>query len=353
MELALHQASKVLGNTKKNPAVGCVIVKNGTMISAGSTGLCGTPHAEKNAIIHSRKKPINSDLYVTLEPCSHYGKTPPCVKSIIKNKIKRVFFSINDPDIRSYNRCKKIFKKNNINAESGLLSKNIKIFYKSYFKFKKKNLPYVTAKIATSKDFYTNSKKKRWITNNFSRGRVHLMRSNHDCILTSAKTVINDNPMLTCRINGLEDTSPARIILDKNLKILTTSNLIISGSRYRTYVFFNRPNKKKINTLKKLKIRLIKFDLNNDNNFDLKEVLKKVKQLGFSRIFLESGLELTTKFLANNLIDNFQLFISNKKLGSNGLNSFKKCMKFYLSNKKPHNKKVNLLGDKLISYQLK
>ena len=107
MRLALQQAKKILGNTKDNPAVGCVIIKNNHVISAGHTSINGRPHAEYNAIICSRNAIKNSNLYVTLEPCSHYGKTPPCVNEIVKHKIKKVFFSLNDPDYRSFNRSTK------------------------------------------------------------------------------------------------------------------------------------------------------------------------------------------------------------------------------------------------------
>ena len=227
MMLALMQARKNLGNTQENPAVGCVIVKNNCIISVGCTGVNGTPHAEVNALTCSKSNIKNSDLYVTLEPCSHYGKTPPCVKSIIKRKIKRVFFSVKDPDPRSYNKSIKQFKMNKVKVKNGILDFYIKNFYRSYFKSKKNTLPFVTAKIAMSKDFYTNNKKKEWITNKFSRGRVHLMRNNHDCTLTSANTVIKDNPKLTCRIKGLEENSPSRVILDKKLKIVKSVEILI------------------------------------------------------------------------------------------------------------------------------
>ena len=161
MKLALMQAQRNLGNTKENPAVGCVIVKNNCIISAGFTGINGRPHAEQNAITYSKKDINNSDLYVTLEPCSHYGKTPPCVKTIIRNKIKRVFFSLKDPDLRSYNKSTKQLKKNKIVVQNGILGSVIKNFYKSYFKYKENIPPFVTAKMAISKDFYTNSKKKK------------------------------------------------------------------------------------------------------------------------------------------------------------------------------------------------
>ena len=351
MKLALMQAQKNLGNTKTNPTVGCVIVKNNCIITAGHTGSNGRPHAEQNAISHSKNNVINSDLYVTLEPCSHYGLTPPCIKTIIKRKVKKVFFSIRDPDPRSYNKSTKQFKKNKIKVQNGILSSEVKSFYTSYFKYKKDVLPFVTAKIAISKDYLTNNKKGKWITNKFSRGRVHLLRSNHDCILTSLKTIIADNPELTCRIRGLENRSPARIILDKKLKVPISSNIGRSANKYRTIIFFNKIDKKKIIILKKLKIKLVRISLDNDGNFDLKNILMKVKFMGFSRILLESGLNLTTNFLCKSLIDNFQLFISAKNLGRNGNNSFKKSMKLFLRNKKSNNEKINLFGDKLISYR--
>ena len=126
MSLALQQAHKSLGNSKENPAVGCVIIKNNHVISSGFTSINGRPHAEYNAINSSKVNLKDSELYVTLEPCSHYGKTPPCVKTIIKKKIKRVLFSVKDPDPRSYNRSTKQFKKRKIKVRNGILSFDIK-----------------------------------------------------------------------------------------------------------------------------------------------------------------------------------------------------------------------------------
>jgi len=144
MELALKQASRNLGNTQENPSVGCVIVKNNHLISAGFTGLNGRPHAEFNAIKSSNKILKNSTLYTTLEPCSNYGKTPPCVNSIIRKKIKNVFFSISDPDLRSFNKSIKKFRKKDINVNVGLLHNKITSFYSSYLLQKKNDLTFVT-----------------------------------------------------------------------------------------------------------------------------------------------------------------------------------------------------------------
>ena len=353
MNLALAQAKSVLGNTKNNPAVGCVIVKSNCVIHSGSTGFNGRPHAEYNVLNSAKKNVNNSSLYVTLEPCSHYGKTPPCVNIIIKKKIKKVFFSVNDPDIRSYNKCIKKLKRNKILAKKGPLSAEIKSFYRSYYNYKKDHLPFVTAKLAVSKDLYSKSKKYKWITNKFSRGRVHLMRSTHDCLLTSIKTVSEDNPLLNCRIQGLESYSPTRIILDKKLRISFVSRIVKSANKVRTIIFYNQDNKEKIKRLKKLKIKLIKTSTDAKGDFNLKEILIKIKSLGYSRIFLETGLNLCTSFLNKGLINDFQLFVSNQKLGSNGINSFKKNMNLFLKDSEFLNVKVNLFGDRLLSYRIK
>ena len=173
------------------------------------------------------------------------------------------------------------------------------------------------------------------------------------CISASLSVSRLDVASSSSRIRGLENRSPSRIILDKILKIPVRSNIVRSANKYHTIIFFNKAKQKKIETLKKLKIKLIKVPLSNDGNFDLENILMKIKLLGFSRIFLESGLNLTTSFLNENLVDNFYLFISNKNLDKNGNNSFKKNMKLFLKKRKFTTERVNLLGDKLISYGIK
>ena len=353
MRLALDQAKRTLGNTKKNPAVGCVIVKNQHVISAGYTSIYGRPHAEQNAINFSKINLKNSELYVTLEPCSHFGNTPPCVNSIIKSKIKKVIFSINDPDPRSFNKCSKKLKSNDIHVINGILKNEIKIFYRSYHKSKQSNLPFVTCKLAISKDFYTINKRNKWITNDLSRGRVHLMRASHDCIMTSSKTIMDDNPRLTCRVDGLKNRSPSRIILDKKLNLPINSKIIKESSKYKTIIFYNKINKKKIKLLKKLKIKIFWIPLNKEHNLDLEKTLIQAKKMGYSRILIESGATLAGSFLNNNLVDDFKLFISNKNLKKQGGGEVKDLLKLLLKNKKIIKEKVNLFGDKLLSYKMK
>jgi len=353
MNLALQQAKNKLGLTNDNPAVGCVIVKDNHLISAASTGINGRPHAERNAINFSRTKLDGSELYTTLEPCSHYGKTPPCIKSIIKNKISKVYFSIKDPDPRSFNKASVNLKKYRIKVSSGLMRDEMHYFYRSYISSKKDKVPFVTCKMAISKDYYTINREKKWITNRYSRGRVHLMRSNHDCLITSSETIINDNPLLNCRIKGLEKNNPTKIILDAKLKVPTNSKIIKESKKKKTIIFYNKNNKKKIQILKKLNVKLIKMPINDKGYFDLKILLNKIKKLGFSRVFLESGIKLVNNFFRDNLIDDFKLFISGKNLGKKGSGSARNYLKFFLKNKKYIHESVNLFDDKLISYRIR
>jgi len=353
MNLALKQAYLNIGNTKKNPSVGCVITNNNILIGSGVTGKNGVPHAEVNSILSSRKNLKDSNLYITLEPCSHYGKTPPCTNIIIKNKIRKVFFSINDPDLRSHNKSFSLLKKKGILVKKGLLKNNVNFFYRSYIKFKRNQLPFVTCKLAISKDYYTINKNNKWITNEYSRGRVHLLRSSHDCIITSSKTIKKDNPRLNCRIHGLEDRTPILAILDNKLSISMKSYVINNFDGRKTIIFYNKKNIKKIKLLKKRKIKLYRVPLNNYGNIDLKSCLIILRKLGLSRIFLEAGLKLTSSFIKEKLIHDFKIFISKKNCGPDGKNNFKKYYKFLMNRKKVKIEKVNLFGDKLISIKIK
>jgi len=353
MRLALQQARIVLGNTKTNPSVGCVITKKNNVIAVGHTSINGRPHAEVNAITLSKEKLNNSSLYVTLEPCSHYGKTPPCVNLIIKKKINKVFFSIKDPDQRSYDKSSKKLRNYKIKVFKNVLNKEAINFYDSYIKQKKNDLPFVTSKLALSKDLYSIDRKKKWITNKYSRGRVHLMRAQNDCIITSSSTVANDNPALTCRIKGLESLTPARVILDRELKVSIKSKIFSLCRKAPVIIFYNTVNKKKIKIFKKRKIRTFKVPLNITNNLDLLVILKKIKRLGFSRIFLETGIKLNHSFLKENLINEFHIFFSNKMLKKRGKNNIKKYFNQFIKNKGNYNVRVNLFDDKLISYKIK
>ena len=269
------------------------------------------------------------------------------------SKINEVYFSIKDPDVRSFNKSSSKLKKHNIYVKSGLLKKELNIFYRSYIKYKKKIYPFVTCKMAISKDFFTINKRNKWITNKYSRGRVHYYRSIHDCIISTSNTIIKDNPMLNCRIEGLSKNSPVKIILDRKLRIPINSNVFRSPLNKKTIVFYNKSNKKKLRILKKIKIKFYKVDLDINDNLDLKKILIKIKCLGFSRVFIESGMKLMTKLFKENLVDDFKLFISKNNIGKNSKTNIKKYLKSFLKNKHSVKEKANLFGDLILSYRMK
>ena len=217
MEIALDLAKSRHGLTGPNPSVGCVIVKNDKIISIGQTSFYGRPHAEFNAIKNCIDDLNDSKMYVTLEPCCHQGITPPCTDIIIKSKISKVIYSIADIDNRVRNKSLKVLKSKNIKVKMGLLDDRINNFYSTYFFNRKKKLPYVTGKIAVSKNELIYSQGTKKITDKNSDKITHFLRYKNDSILISGKTLNTDNPKLDCRLKGYEKFSPTRIILDKHV----------------------------------------------------------------------------------------------------------------------------------------
>ena len=191
MRLAFNKADKILGNTGTNPAVGCVIVKNNKLISLAHTNFNGRPHAEKIALSSKRVNFKDSLLYSTLEPCSHYRKTSSCIDVIKKKNIKSVYFSKLDPDKRSFGKAKKALNKYNIKTFENVYKSVGDNFYRDFYIRKRTNNIFISSKLATSKDLFISNKYKKWITNIYSRGRVHLLRANHDSILTTVKSIVS------------------------------------------------------------------------------------------------------------------------------------------------------------------
>ena len=350
MRFAINLAMNQKGLTGTNPSVGCVIVKDKKIISYGVTSLNGRPHAETIALNRCKNNSSESAMYVTLEPCSHYGKTPPCTNVIIKSKVKKVYYSVEDSDLRSFNNSKRILKSKKITVKSGLLQSYAKRFYKNYDYVRKHKMPYVTGKLACASNFYI-LKNKKPITNEHSRKVSHLLRYYNQGILTSYKTINSDNPKLNCRIKGLEKFSPTRLIIDKNLKVKMKSYIINNSNNHNTIIFHSSRNKKKINNLKYKKIKLIYLKLNNYGNIDLKTIFKKIYDLGIHNVLVECGRILTNDILKKKLFNEFYLFRSSKKLINNGsinVKNINKNLNFIFKSKK--NVNTYLDKDTLLHY---
>ena len=314
MELALDLARARGGHTGTNPSVGCVIVKNDEIVSIGQTSFSGRPHAETNAIKNTFEDLKGSKMYVTLEPCSHHGVTPPCTNSIIKSKIGEVIYSVIDVDKRVKGKTFKILKSKNIKVKKGVLEDRVKQFYLPYFFNRKKKLPFVSGKIAVAKNHLIFSKNKRKITNLKSDRFTHFLRYKNDSILISYKTLNKDNPKLSCRIKNFNKFSPKRIILDKNLNMKINSYIFKTANKNNTIVFYKNAEKFKISNFKRKGIRLIKSNLKSDGYFDLRSILKKLYKLGCRNLLVEGGNDLTGTFLKKRLFNQFYLFKSSKKL---------------------------------------
>ena len=314
MKLALNLASARKGLTGENPSVGCLIVKNDKIISIGQTGFAGRPHAEHNAINNSLEKLKDSKMYVTLEPCNHYGKTPPCTNSIIKSGISEIIYGMDDIDKKVKGKSFKILSNKKIKVKKGLLKKEAENLYDSYIVNRNKKLPYVTGKIAVSKNRLIYSKGTKRITNKSSDKLTHYLRYKNDSIMISSKTLNIDNPKLNCRLKGFEKFSPRRVVLDKYLDIKLNSYIFKSTKKNNTIIFHNSINNKKIQILKKKGIILIKSKLDNKKLFDLKIVLKKLYNLGTRNLLVEGGDKITKNLIKKNLFNKFYLFKSPKKL---------------------------------------
>ena len=338
MKLALSLASARHGLTGENPSVGCVIVKNDKIVSIGQTGYNGRPHAEFNAIKNSNQILEGSKMYVTLEPCNHYGQTPPCTKEIIKNKISKIIYSVEDVDKKVKGKTLKILKSKNIIVKKGLLYKEIINFYKPYFFNRKNKIPYVTGKIAVSKNNLIYSMGAKKITDVHSDKLTHFLRYKNDSLMISYKTLNKDNPKLNCRLEGLHKFSPKRIILDNNLEMNTSSYIFRTANKNNTVIFYNNANKQKITLFKKKGIQLIKSNLTKKRYFDLKLVLKKLYKTGIRNILVEGGDDLSSSFLKGKLFNEFYLLKSPKTLSKfvayKDFNCFKYLSQKYKSKKK-------------------
>ena len=341
LNLAFQLAEKNLGQTGVNPSVGSVVVKKNTVISSGVTSINGRPHAEFNAL-NNNKDTAGSTLYTSLEPCVHYGITPPCTNIIIKKKIKNVFYGFEDPDLRTFKKAKKILNIKGIKTKL-IKSKKFESFYRSYLINKKFEIPFISAKIAVSKDYFSVNKKGKWITNIFSRKITHLLRSQHDGMLSTSKSINYDNALLNCRIEGLNNHKPDLFIVDLNLKL--KKNLLLNKilKKRKTYLITHKINLKKAQIYKKKGYKLIYINsLVNRNDF--KSLYKKIYKMGYSRVLVESGLTFLNNLIKNRLVDDLYIFKTNLNLKKKGKNNttFK-----YLKSISSKPISINLDNDKL------
>ncbi len=311
MKLALQNANKAGNKTFPNPNVGAVLVKNGQVIAQGYHRFFGDQHAEIHAIKLAGENAKNSELFVTLEPCSHYGKTPPCTDAIINAGIKKVYVGINDPNPLVNGKGIKKLIDAGIEVESGILEKELKKFYADYLKRFNEKSSFVVLKYAMTLDgkIASSTGDSKWISSETAREWVHKYRTNFDGILVGVNTIIKDNPSLTSHGKG---NNPVRVIIDPELIIPLKSKVL--NDEYPSVIIHSVKNSKKINAIKaKGKIPL--FIKSRKKLIDFNDILSELRKISIIRVLIEGGGETAWFALKSNTVDKIIAIVAPKILG--------------------------------------
>jgi diaminohydroxyphosphoribosylaminopyrimidine deaminase/5-amino-6-(5-phosphoribosylamino)uracil reductase len=317
MQLALALGRRGLGRTWPNPAVGAVIVKDGVILGRGWTQASGRPHAETEAIKRAGKAARGATLYVTLEPCSHQGKTPPCADAIVRAGIARVVSSIDDPNPEVAGQGYAKLREAGIAVETGLGAEEARRTHAGHIRRMRDGRPQVMLKLAVSADGKAGlaGRKPVGITGEAARARVHQMRAESDAILVGIGTVLSDDPHLTCRLPGMMEWSPVRVILDAKLRIPLATSIVGTARETPTWVFAT-PNASPVaeDILKAKGVEVFRVD-GKDGRLDLDAVLRALAGRGITRLMVEGGPTVAASFIKADLVDEAALFRSPNPLG--------------------------------------
>ncbi len=322
MRHALLLAQRALGTTAPNPAVGCVVVSpDGIVLGRGRTAPGGRPHAEVLALAEAGEGARGATAYVTLEPCSHTGQTPPCAEALIAAGIAKVVVAVGDPDPRVNGRGLAMLRAAGIVVIEGIGQKEAAELNAGFFLKIRENRPLVTLKIAQSLDgrSATATGESQWITGEPARAYGHLLRARHDAILIGSGTAEADDPMLTCRLPGLEDRSPLRVVLDSRLKLSPWSKLAQTAQTLPTLVFAAEGhNENNAGALLACGIDVITVARDAIGRPRLEEVLASLAARGITRLLVEGGASVHASFLDRGMADRLEVFSSPLVLGGSG-----------------------------------
>lgn len=323
MGAALGLARRGLGRTWPNPSVGCVIVgKEGRVVGRGFTQPGGRPHAETEALKQAGPQAFGATAYVTLEPCAHHGRTPPCAEALVAAGIKRCVIAVNDPDPRVAGGGIAILRVAGIEVEEGVLGEEAAELNAGFFTRIGQGRPLVTLKLATSLDgkIATLSGESKWITGPAARAVGHQLRMTQDAILVGSGTALADDPELTCRLPGLEDRSPLRIVIDSRLRLPLTAKLIANQPRYPTWLVTGADHMPaKLVPYRDAGITLVQLPTTKTGRIDLPNLMETLGQRGLTRVLVEGGAKLATSLLAADLVDRLAWFQAPFVIGDDGM----------------------------------
>jgi diaminohydroxyphosphoribosylaminopyrimidine deaminase/5-amino-6-(5-phosphoribosylamino)uracil reductase len=324
MQAALALARRGLGATWPNPAVGCVIVRDGRLMGRGWTQKGGRPHAETEALARAGAAAKGATAYVTLEPCSHHGKTPPCAEALIAAGIARVLAAVEDPDPRVSGRGLARLRDAGIAVETGLCEAEAAELNAGFFSRVQLGRPLVTLKLATSLDgrIATATGASRWITGPAARERAHLLRATHDAVLVGTGTALADDPQLTCRLPGLEDRSPVRIVIDRHLRLPATLRLFTEANQTPTWLAtLPSSDPARRAALVAQEVKIITAEPDATGNIDLAILLKRLGDEGLSRLLVEGGGTLAAALLRAGLVDRLVWMRAPMLIGGDGISA--------------------------------
>ena len=316
MQRAITLAEKGKGRVNPNPLVGAVVVKDGKIIGEGYHEYYGGLHAERNALKNCKESSEGATLYVTLEPCCHYGKTPPCTEAILEHRIRKVVVGMTDPNPLMAGKSIALLKSKGVEVEVGVLEKECMELTHIFRKYITTKIPYVLMKYAMTMDgkIATKTGKSKWITSEQSRKIVHEMRHQYTAIMAGIGTVLKDDPMLNTRIEGKK--SPIRIICDSKLQIPLESKICQSAKEYPTIIACADAEQEKKADLEMLGVQVL--EVSKEGRVDLKKLIEILGEQKIDSILLEGGGTLNESMLRENLVNEVHVFLAPKIFGGKG-----------------------------------
>jgi diaminohydroxyphosphoribosylaminopyrimidine deaminase/5-amino-6-(5-phosphoribosylamino)uracil reductase len=327
MRLALREAKKGIGRTSPNPCVGAVIVKDGEVIAKGYHKKAGTPHAEINALRKAGNRAVGAEMYVTLEPCNHYGKTPPCSHAVAEAGIRRVVVGMEDPNPLVDGTGISYLRLKGIETTSGVLEQECRDINLPFIKNISSGLPFMVMKAGVSLDGKLNysTGKPGWITGPQSGRKVHQLRNIYDAILVGSNTIKIDNPSLTTRLPRGKGKDPVRIILDRTLSIQSDSKALTSESNAPTWIFCSdEVDQAKITLFQQAGIKLFPV-ATHKGKLDLKAVCQCLGENGITSVLVEGGGAIHGGMLQQRIYDYAHLFVAPIFAGSDGVSLLEDC----------------------------
>lgn len=320
MAAAIRLSRWHLGATGSNPSVGCLIVRDGVIVGRGVTARAGRPHAETQALADAGEAARGATAYVTLEPCSHHGKTPPCAEALISYGVRRVVVAATDPDPRVSGRGLRILAEAGIDVVAGVLEVQAEAQLEAYMNRQRRKRPQVTLKLAVSADGMIGREHEGQvaITGREARAQSHIIRAESDAILVGIGTVLADDPELTCRLPGLEDRSPVRVVLDRRLETPLASKLVAGIRHGHPLLVAASPE---ADAGARTALEAAGAEVLDIAGPDYQILLEMLAARGISSLIVEGGRRTAAAFLAQGLVDRIMLFSSDIIVGDGGIAS--------------------------------